>query len=162
MTAYSYNDGNIRQTNGFNTVDCEDYVPPKPVPTPPPAPVWVSMDTPRKMQAAVDLKVYDLTNKAFIGETIVAGTVIDLVEKLTNTDGSLYVRSRWARDNKKNWGILYSKLQEIPAAKPVEPEPIPPKPIDTDPTKPGNGDVLERLSAIEALIKKILEFLGIK
>lgn len=162
MTAYSYNEGNIRQTYGFNTVDCADYVPAPTQPTPPAAPVWVAMDTPRKMQAAVDLKVYDLTNKAFIGETITAGTVIDLVEKLTNTDGILYVRSRWARDNKKNWGILYSKLQEIPAAKPADPEPVPPKPIDTDPTVPGNGDVLQRLSAIEALIKKILEFLGIK
>lgn len=37
MTAYSYDDGKIRQTNGFNVVDCEDYVEPKPEvkPTPP-------------------------------------------------------------------------------------------------------------------------------
>ena len=99
MTAYSYNEGNIRSTNGFNVVDCEDYVPAPAEPTPPPAPVWVSMETPRKMRTQVDLKVYDLTNKTDIGDTIPAGTDIDLVDKLTNTDGQVYLRSKWAHDN---------------------------------------------------------------
>jgi len=39
MTAYSYNQGNIRATNGFNVKDTKDYVPPAPtVPTPPVTP----------------------------------------------------------------------------------------------------------------------------
>ena len=160
MTAYSYNEGNIRSTNGFNVVDCEDYVPAPAEPTPPPAPVWVSMETPRKMRTQVDLKVYDLTNKTDIGDTIPAGTDIDLVDKLTNTDGQVYLRSKWAHDNNKNWGILASKVADIPAPTVPDPEPVPPKPIDTDPTTPGNGDVETRLSALERAVKYILDFLA--
>ena len=160
MTAYSYNDGNIRATHGFNTADCADYVPAPTQPTPPPAPVWVALENPRKMRAAVDLKVYDLTAKTDVGDTIPAGTDIDLVEKLTDTDGKVYLRSKWARDNKKNWGVLASKMMEIPTAPVVPPETVPPKPIDTDPTVPGNGDVETRLSALEAAVKKIMDFLS--
>ena len=160
MTAYSYNDGNIRSTNGFNVVDCEDYVPPKPEPTPPPAPVWTQMDNPRKMRVASDLKVYDLTNKTDIGDVVPAGTDIELVDILTNTDGQIYLRSKWAHDNNKNWGVVANKMTEIPSAPPVDPQPIPPKPIDTDPTTPGNGDVETRLSALERAVKYILDFLA--
>lgn len=160
MTAYSYNDGKIRATHGFNKVDCEDYKPAPTQPTPPPAPKWVAMDTPRKLRAAVDLRVYDLDAKASVGDVIKAGTDIDLVEKLTNTDGKVYLRSKWARDNKKNTGILHSQLMEIPAATTPPPETVPPKPIDTDPEKPGAGDVETRLSALEALVKKIVDFLS--
>ena len=160
MTAYSYNEGNIRATHGFNTVDCADYVPTPTQPPVPAKPVWTAMENPRKMRAAVDLKVYDLDAKADVGETIKAGTDIDLVEKLTNTDGKIYLRSKWARDNKKNWGVLASKMMEIPATTTPPPETVPPKPIDTDPTVPGNGDVETRLSALEALVKKIVDFLS--
>lgn len=34
LTAFSYNNGNVKATNGFNIADCEDYVEPKPEPTP--------------------------------------------------------------------------------------------------------------------------------
>lgn len=159
MTAYSYNDGNIRSTNGFNVVDCADYVPAPTQPTPPPAPVWSQVEKPRKMRTAVDLKVYDLTNKADIGDTIPAGTDIDIVDILTNTDGKVYLRSKWAHDNSKNWGVLANQMIEVPAAPPVDPQPIPPKPIDTDPTTPGAGDVETRLTALEKLVKTIVDFL---
>lgn len=160
MTAYSYNEGNIRSTNGFNVVDCEDYVPPKPDPVPTPVPTWKPMENPRKMRTAVDLKVYDLTNKVDVGDTIPAGTDIDLVDIITDTDGKVYVRSKWAHDNNKNWGVLANKMVDLPSTPPVEPEPIPPKPIDTDPTTPGQGDVVTRLNALEALVKKIVDFLS--
>lgn len=38
MTAYSYNGGQVRATNGFNTADCKDYVEPTPAPQPTPTP----------------------------------------------------------------------------------------------------------------------------
>lgn len=38
MTAYSYNGGQVRATNGFNTADCKDYVEPTPAPVPTPTP----------------------------------------------------------------------------------------------------------------------------
>jgi len=160
MTAYSYNNGSIRATHGFNIKDCADYVPAPTQPPVPAKPVWVALENPRKMRAAVDLKVYDLDAKADVGETIKAGTDIDLVEKLTNTDGKIYLRSKWARDSKKNWGVLSSKMMEIPEAPVVPPETVPPKPIDTDPTLPGNGDIETRLSALEAIVKKIVDFLS--
>ena len=160
MTAYSYNDGGIRATNGFNISDCKGYVPPAPTPVPTPVPAWTPMQTPRKMRAAVDLKVYDLTNKVDVGETIPAGTDIDLVELLTDTDGKVYARSKWARDNSKNWGVLANKMMEIPAEVPAPPEPLPPKPIDVDPSTPGQGDVETRLSALERAVKAILDFLS--
>lgn len=160
MTAYSYNDGNIRSTNGFNVVDCEDYVPPAETPAPAPVPTWQQMQTPRKMRAQVDLKVYDLTNKTDIGDVIPAGTDIDLVDIITDTDGKVYLRSKWAHDNNKNWGILANKVADIPATTTPDPEPIPPKPIDTDPTKPGAGDVETRLSALEKIVKIIADFLA--
>ena len=160
MTAYSYNNGSIRQTSGFNIKDCEDYKPAPAKPTPPPAPKWVKMDTPRKMRIAEATRVYDLDQKKEIGDVIPAGTDIDLVDKLTNTDGKIYLRSKWAHDNSKNTGVLASKMMEIPATTTPPPETVPPKPIDTDPTVPGNGDVETRLSALEALVKKIVDFLS--
>jgi hypothetical protein len=112
------------------------------------------------MRAQVDLKVYDLTNKTEIGDVIPAGTDIDLVDIITDTDGKVYLRSKWAHDNNKNWGILANKVADIPAPTVPDPEPVPPKPIDTDPTTPGAGDVETRLSALERAVKYILEFLA--
>ena len=89
-----------------------------------------------------------------------AGTDIDLVELLTDTDGKVYARSKWARDNSKNWGVLANKMMEIPAEVPAPPEPLPPKPIDVDPSTPGQGDVETRLSALERAVKAILDFLS--
>lgn len=159
MTAYSYNDGNIRSTNGFNVVDCEDYVPAPTEPTPPPAPTWQSMENPRKMRAQVDLRVYDLTTKTEVGSVIPAGTDIDLVDIITDTDGKVYLRSKYSHDAGKNWGILANKVADIPAPTVPDPEPIPPKPIDTDPTTPGAGDVETRLTSLEKLVKYIVDFL---
>ena len=159
MTAYSYNEGNVRATNGFNVADCEDYVP-KPTQPPVPAkPVWVPMETPRTMRAVGEIRIWDLDSKQPTGNAIPDDTTIDLVDKLTDTDGKVYLRSKWSHDNNKNWGVLANQVEDIPAPTLPEPEPIPPKPIDTDPTKPGNGDVEQRLSVLEAAVKYIWDFL---
>jgi hypothetical protein len=163
MTAYSYNDGAIRQTNGFNVADCKDYVP---VVTPPPAivPKWEPMLTPRKMRLLVDSRVTDLDKMAEFGDVIKAGTDIDLVEKKTVSAGKVYVRSVYSKKNNKNWGILLDRFGEVPTTTPEPPrEPVPEPPLDVDPTTPGNGDVvLEKLNWLIKIIKLIAEKLGIK
>lgn len=157
MTAYSYNDGAIRQTNGFNVKDCEDYVP---VITLPPTveEKWEAMSPARKMVTVYDLHVIDLDTMKPVGDLIKADTPIDLVEKKTVKAGVVYVRSKWARDNGKNWGIRLDQMEEV---KPDVPrEPVPEPPIDVDPTTPGQGDVVDRLNALEAIVKKIVDFLS--
>ena len=161
MTAYSYNNGAVRATNGFNTADCEDYVP---VITQPPTveQKWEPMATPRKMRLAVASRVTDLDKMVEFGDTVAIGTDIDLVELKTVSPGKIYARSKWSKDNNKNWGIELSRFMEVPTPVPTpEPprEPVPEPPIDVDPTTPGNGDVVNRLNALEKIVKLITDFL---
>lgn len=163
MTAYSYNSGSIRATQGFNINDCQDYVP---AITQPPtvAPKWESMLTPRKMRLGFDSRVTDLDKMQESGDVIKAGTDIDLVELKTTSPGKVYARSKWSRNNNKNWGILLDRFIEAPAPTPEPPrEPVPEPPLDVDPDKPGSGDpVLENTNTIIKMLKAILNFLGIK
>lgn len=163
MTAYSYNDGAIRSTNGFNIADCKDYVP---VVTLPPTvePKWEAMLTPRKMQLVYDNYVTDLDTNKPQGTLIPAGTDIDLVEKLTDKNNKVWVRSKWAKTNNKNWGIALDQFKEVPTTAPEPPrEPVPEPPLDVDPTTPGNGDaVLENTNTIIKILKAIANFFGIK
>lgn len=163
MTAYSYNNGNVRATNGFNVKDCEDYVP---AITQPPTiqPKWESMLTPRKMRLAVDSKVTDLDKMAESGDVIKAGTDIDLVELKTTSPGKVYARSKWSRDNNKNWGILLDRFIEVPAPTPEPPrEPVPEPPLDVDPVTPGPSDpILDNTNTIIKILKAIANFFGIK
>ena len=159
MTAYSYNAGAVRATNGFNVVDCEDYVPQI---TQPPTveQKWEPMANPREMRLMVTSKVTDLDSNAEIGADIAAGTDISLVELKTVSPGKVYARSKWARDNGKNWGIELNRFAEVPNDMTEPPrEPVPETPLDVDPTTPGNGDVVERLNALEKLVKLIVDFL---
>ena len=163
MTAYSYNDGNIRATYGINVADVKDYVAPTPIPVPPtpttPAIVFVPLDNPRKLRTDRDLRVIDLTTKTEIGDVIKAGTDVDIVDKTTLSDNKLYFRSKWAQTNSKLWGLPADSLVELPTAPEVPVETVPETPIDTDPTTPGNGDVEVRLSALEKVVKYIVDFL---
>lgn len=156
MTAYSYNNGAIRATNGFNIADCKDYVP---VVTQPPTvePKWEPMLTPRKMRLLTPSYVTDLDTGKSVGEEVKAGTDVSLVEKKTTKDNKVWVRSQWARDNKKNWGLPLDRFGEVPAEKPTpEPprEPVPEPPLDVDPEVPGNGDV-----EIKGLLEQIIQLL---
>ena len=164
MTAYSYNDGNIRATNGINVVDVKDYVAPTPIPVPEtpttPAIVFVPLENPRKLRTGRDLRVIDLTTKTEVGDVIKAGTDIDIVDKTTLSDNKLYFRSKWAQTNNKVWGVPADSMVEVPNAPEVPVEPVPETPIDTDPTTPGNGDVEVRLSALEKIVKAIVDFLS--
>ena len=165
MTAYSYNDGNIRATNGVNVVDVKDYVPvviTPPVPETPttPAIVFVPLDNPRKLRTTRDLKVIDLETKTEVGDTIPANTDIDIVDKVTLADNKLYFRSKWAQTNNKKWGVPADSMTELPSTPEVPVEPVPETPIDTDPTTPGHGDVEVRLSALEKIVKAIVDFLS--
>lgn len=163
MTAYSYNDGAIRATNGFNIVDCEDYVP---AITQPPTvkPKWEAMLTPRKMRLLMDTFVVDLDTMENVGEIIKAGTDIDLVDKKTVKPGVVYVRSRYSKDKDLNRGLLLDRFGEVPTAPEVPREPVPEPPIDVDPETPGNGDVEIQtlLDKIWKAIQKIASFLNIK
>lgn len=87
----------------------------KDAPKPSPAIKWIPMDTPRKMIAAVDLRVYDLKNKKYIGDTIKKGTVIDLK---TKTPDSKWIRSAYSTANKLDHGIENAKLAEVPPPTP--------------------------------------------
>lgn len=162
MTAYSYNDGAIRATNGFNVVDCEDYVP-KITEPPTVEQKWEAFATPRKMRLLQDTYVIDLDTMKETGSLVKAGTDIDLVEKKTTTPGKVYARSKWSKDNNKNWGIPLDLFGEVPEAPEVPREPVPEPPIDVDPTTPGNGDaVLENTNIIIKILKAIAQFFGIK
>ena len=155
MTAYSYNGGAVRATNGFNVADCEDYVA-QITQQPTVEPKWEPMATARKMRTVYDLYVIDLDTMKPQGAVIPKGTDIDLVEKKTLSNNKMYLRSKWARDNNKNWGVPIDQLEEITA---VPREPVAELPININPDVPTSSDVDKRLTALEKLVKIITDFL---
>lgn len=80
MTAYSYNNGNIKATNGFNVVDCDDYSEPivEP-PTPPQTPV-VPVEPPKPPIIAPD-PVFDIEARLTTLEKLVK-TITDFLDKI--------------------------------------------------------------------------------
>ena len=155
MTAYSYNGGKVRATHGFNLVDCVDYVPA--ITLPPVVGIrWEKMETERKLVTDIDVHVTDLDTMKAVGSIIEAGTPIDFVEKTTTKDSVMWLRSKWARDNKKNWGIRIDHLNEVVE---VPREPIAEPPIQVDPETPTDADVINRLNALELIVKAITDFL---
>lgn len=156
LTAYSYNDGNVRATNGFNVKDTEDY---KPVITAPPTvePKWEKLDNPRRLVTAMDLKVFDLTLNKEVGETIAKGTEISFDQKKTTKANRMYLRSVWSTTNNKDWGLPIDSLIELSD---VPREPVPEPPINVDPETPTDSDVVKRLSALESIVKAIVDFLS--
>jgi hypothetical protein len=164
MTAYSYNGGAIRATNGFNVKDCDDYTPQI---TQPPTieQKWEPMANPRKMRLAVSSYITDLDTMKQTGSEIVAGTDIDLVELKTTSPGVTYARSKWSKENNKNWGILLNRFTEVPTPAPTpEPprEPVPEPPLDVNPSVPGNGDVVANVNWLVKAVQAILAFFKIK
>lgn len=166
MTAYSYNNGAVRATNGFNIADCKDYAPPVVVLPPTIEEKWEPLQNPRKMRLLTDTHVVDIATRQPQGNIVPAGTDVALVEKKTTKDNKVWARSQWARDNAKDWGLPLDNFGEVPAVVPTpEPpvEPVPEPPIDVDPTVPGNGDsILENTNIIVKILKAIAKFFGIK
>ncbi len=162
MTAYSYNDGKVRATNGFNVKDVKDYVTPKPIPV---VPVWVAMDTPREMITTRDLRVVDLDTVKEVGDVIPKNTPIELVDKKTLANNKVYARSKWAKTNNKNWGVPLDSMTEKPNIPEVPPvETVPETPIDTDPTTPSDSDsdaLIAKgiIETIKGLLDKLLDII---
>lgn len=84
---------------------------------------WEPMTEPRKLLAKEKVYVLDLDTMKKTGTPIEKDTPIDFVEK-KSVDGKTYLRTKWSRDNKKNWGVLFDSLKEVPKATP-QPEPLP-------------------------------------
>lgn len=166
MTAYSYNNGAIRATNGFNVADCKDYVPKVTLP-PTVEPKWEPMQNPRKMRALSATWVVDLATGKNIGtDPVPEGQDVSLVELKTDKDNVVWARSQWGRDNDKNWGLRFDRFGEVPTTTEPPREPVPEPPIDVDPTEPGSGDVIVSegwLKTLFDLIKRILSLIpGVK
>lgn len=153
LTAYSYNKGAIRATNGFNIADTEDYVP---AITQPPTvePKWEAMTTPRKLVTLQELRVTNLDTGKEFGDPIAKGTEISFVEKKTLKNNRMYLRSKWAKENNKNWGVPIDSLEEI---KDVPREPVPEPPINVDPEVPTDSDVVIEAKGIIEAIKLLLD-----
>ena len=158
MTAYSYNNGAVRATNGFNVADCEDYAPQ--ITEPPVIGLrWEKMDKERVLVTDIETRIYDLNTMQIVGSAIPAGTEIEFVEKTTTKDNIMYLRSKWSRDNAKDWGVRMDNLIEL---EDVPREPVPEPPLDVDPTEPSNGDVVEYPNWFVKLIKEFIEWLQAK
>ena len=91
--------------------------------TPPPAPVWKAMDTPRKMRAKANSRIIDLDSNKQVG-TIASGLDTPFLQK-KEQNGKLYLRSKWSVDNKKNWGVDIDTLDEVPVPVPTPEKPKP-------------------------------------
>lgn len=99
---------------------------PKSTPAPAPKPVlkWIAMDIPRKMVAKEDLRIINLNNNTYTGNTVKKGTVIDFAQK-AGWNGTTYLRSVYSTSKNLNNGIDIRSLEEVPAPVPPKPE-IPP------------------------------------
>lgn len=101
------------------------YIPPVANdPIPEPQPSWEPMLTPRMMRTKQALRVINLDDFSETGDVLPQGREIDFATKKT-VGGVTYLRSRWATDNNKNWGIDQNMLEEIPMAEePIEEKPV--------------------------------------
>lgn len=93
------------------------YLTPKPNPTP----SWRPVEKPRKMVTLDNVAVIDVVTGAVQG-SLAKGTQVDIASK-TTYGNIYYLRSKYATDSNKNWGIRGDKLGEI------VPIPVPPPPI---------------------------------
>lgn len=90
----------------------------------PKAPKWVAVDNKGKWVAITDTKVIDVVTGKKQG-TIKKGTVVEITTK-TTYNGKVYLRSKWASSERKNWGIYRNAMKVYQAPKP-KPEPTPPE-----------------------------------
>lgn len=171
MTAYSYNGGKIRATNGFNVADCEEYVPPKPAPEPKPTPVppkpggpkvkYSRYDKPVVVETTrPDVKLWDFNYNTWGDisshpiDTFAKGHEITIVGQAEHPLGGVYLMTEFSFGNAdedgsphKTWGVNavdVKQIAEAPAPQPEPaPEPVPELPDDEGPSTAGPGDLLE-------------------
>lgn len=150
---------------------------PKPTPKPPAPKITYKRITPKRIELIRTASLWDFNftdwSKAKAVKTYQKGTVIDVVAKATNSLGGVYYMTAYSYNDGKiratnGFNIADAKDYVPPAPKPEpkpepkpdpEPDPVPEPPVDTDPEKPGEGDVEERLSALERIVQTIVDFL---
>lgn len=146
-----------------NQAKWTDKLWPAPAPKPvPPAPKWVAMDNPRKMRAATELRVIDLTTNKPTGDPVAKNTDIEFVEK-KDQNGTTYLRSKYSKSKNFNWGVDIRSLIEVPVVPPVAtpPKPTEPEvPVTPPEPKPSDKDKEQdaKINALTAFKDGLIDF----
>lgn len=85
------------------------------------------------------------------------GYVIDVVAEATNEAGSRYYMTAYSYNNGNIRATNGFNVNDVKKHNP--PKDVVEKPVDTDPTKPGDGDFEQRLTALEKIVEGIVNFL---
>lgn len=121
----------------------------------PTTPKWIALDTPRKMVALADVKVFDLVAQKYLGTTIKKGTTVAFETKTTD---SKWLRTVYSTGRKLNHGLERKKFGDVPVKPPVVV--VPPKETPSEPTEsPSNDGFTESDRSILIGIKQALESL---
>lgn len=126
--------------------------PPAPAPVPV-EPQWASK--PITLRVKNRTSIIDLTTMKPTGAPLEVGTdVIFATSKVVN--GVEYLRSKWATDNNKNWGVVATDLMEIPVP-PVVPPKVEQPPVAEMPdySQENNKLLKQILELLQGLIAKI-------
>jgi len=162
MTAYSYDGGKIRATNGFNTADCDDFKEPAPAPKPEdpkPTPVppakpgvkYTRYEQPIRVEVQKnDTRLWDFGYDTW-GDIVAhpvdqfgKGHLIDIVGDAQHPLGGIYLMTAYSFGEAdktgtphKTWGVNVADVKEAA----VQPEPTPapapaPEPTPTPTPEP--------------------------
>lgn len=140
-----------------------------PAPAPKPKITYKKI-TPKRVELKQTANLWDFNftswDKAKAVKSFSKGHVVDVVAAATNSLGAKYYMTAYSYNEGKvratngfNTADTKAVSTSPPPTPPKEPEPEP-KPIDTDPDEPGESDVEKRLSAVEALLNKVVDFLS--
>ena len=141
--------------------------PKKPTPKPTPKPTKKAVSAAKKLPAKVRFKakksptsVWDLeTNPNYKAKTTLKKGAIFEAYAHIDFNGATYYVTEYSYGKKIKAGVNAHDLQIIPTIKPPVVPVTPPKPVE--PPKPSKDDTQDaRLSAIEAIIKTITDFLS--
>lgn len=164
-----------------NRIKVENQAPPVPAPSPKPKPS-LRVDIPDKKVVLIrDANLWDMSftsfDKAKAIKALPRGTVIDVAGVYDHPLSSVdYYLSKYSWDHGQNYGISRADCkdytpppeQPTPVQPPAAPAPIPvtPPPIEEGPgtlppvpVDPEGNPIEKRLSALEAIIKLITDFL---
>jgi hypothetical protein len=163
MTAYSYDDGRIRATNGFNVADCADLPAPTPEPTPAPTPEPAPAPTPAPNKPKMVYTKYEnpilvktINDKTSLWdfnyntwgdisahkvEDYAKGHEVKVVGDAQHPLGGVYLMTAFSFGEAdktgvphKTWGFNAVDVKEVEVLPPAEPTPTPePQPVPTPP-----------------------------